>query len=86
MPRLSEFYGIVISMFYRDHAPPHFHAVYAEYEAIVGIDPIRVLEGHLPRRVQSMVFEWAAMHQEELRENWELARAGQPLRRIPPLD
>lgn len=86
MPRLSEFYGIVISMFYRDHAPPHFHAVYAEYEAIVGIDPIRVLEGQLPRRVQSMVFEWAAMHQEELRENWELARAGQPLRRIPPLD
>lgn len=64
MPRLSEFYGIVISMFYRDHAPPHFHAVYAEYEAIVGIDPIRVLEGQLPRRVQSMVFEWAAMHQE----------------------
>ncbi len=86
MPRLSEFYGIVISMFYRDHAPPHFHAVYAEYEATVGIDPIRILEGQLPRRVQSMVFEWAAMHQEELRENWELARAGQPLRRIPPLD
>ncbi len=86
MPRLSEFYGIVISMFYRDHAPPHFHAVYAEHEAIVGIDPIRVLEGQLPRRVQSMVFEWAAMHQEELRENWDLARTGQPLRRIPPLD
>lgn len=57
MPRISEFYGIVISMFYKDHVPPHFHAIYAEHEAIIGIDPIRVLEGHLPRRALSLVFE-----------------------------
>lgn len=86
MPRISEFYGIVISMFYKDHAPPHFHAVYAEYEATIGIDPIRVLEGHLPRRVLSLVLEWAAMYQPELRHNWELTREGKPLQRIPPLD
>ncbi|MBA3944473.1 MAG: DUF4160 domain-containing protein [Herpetosiphonaceae bacterium] len=86
MPRISEFLGLVISMFYNDHVPPHFHAVYGQYEAIVGIDPIRVLNGQLPRRVQSLVIEWAALYQNELREDWELARAKQPLKRIPPLE
>jgi len=86
MPRISEFFGIVISMFYKDHAPPHFHAAYAQYEATIGIDPIRVLKGQLPRRVLSLVIEWAAMYQAELRQDWELARAQQPLQRIPPLD
>jgi hypothetical protein len=57
MPRISEFFGIVISMFYKDHMPPHIHAAYGGNEAIVGIDPIRVLDGWLPRRVQSLVFE-----------------------------
>lgn len=86
MPRVSEFFGLVISMFYNDHPPPHFHAVYAQYEAIVGVDPIRVLEGQLPCRLQSLVFEWTAMYQTELRENWELARAHEPLKRILPLE
>lgn len=86
MPRISEFFGIVISMFYKEHMPPHFHAAYAEYEATIGIDPIRVLQGRLPRRVQSLVFEWAAMYQAELRQDWELTRAQLPLQRIPPLD
>ncbi len=86
MPRISEFLGIVISMFYEDHAPPHFHAAYAQYEAVIGVDPIRVLRGQLPRRVLSLVFEWAAMYQAELRQDWELARAQRPLQRIPPLE
>jgi len=66
--------------------PPHSHAIYAQYDAAIGIDPVEVLKGILPRRVQSLVFEWAAMYQDELQANWELARAGQPLRRIPPLE
>ena len=86
MPRISEFFGIAIYMYYKEHAPPHFHAIYAQYDAAIGIDPIEVMEGNLPQRVQSLVFEWAAMYQDELRANWELARAGQPLRRIPPLE
>ena len=61
MPRISEFFGIAIYMYYKEHVPP-------------------------PRRAQSLVFEWAARYQNELRANWELARAGQPLQRIPPLD
>ncbi|MGL4497693.1 MAG: DUF4160 domain-containing protein, partial [Chroococcales cyanobacterium] len=45
MPSISQFYGILIRMFYNDHAPPHFHAVYGEYELIVGIAPITILQG-----------------------------------------
>ena len=86
MPRISEFFGIAIYMYYKDHSPPHFHAIYAQYDTAVGIDPVEVLEGILPRRVQSLVFEWAAMYQDELQANWELARAGQALRRIPTLE
>jgi hypothetical protein len=70
MLHLAEFFGIVISMFYTDHAPPHFHAVYGQYEASVGIDPIRVVQGQLPRRVLSLVLEWAALYQAELRDDW----------------
>lgn len=86
MPRISEFFGIAIYMYYKDHMPPHFHAIYTQYDVAIGIDPIEILEGHLPRRAQSLVFEWAAMYQNELRANWELARASQPLRHIPPLE
>lgn len=86
MPRISEFLGIAIYMYYKDHAPPHFHAIYAQYDAAIAIDPLRVLEGRLPRRVQALVLEWAAMYRDELWANWELARVGQSLRRIPPLE
>lgn len=86
MPRVTEFYGIAIYMYYKEHSPPHFHAIYTEYDTEIGIDPIKLLEGKLPKRVQSLVFEWAAIHQNELRENWELARAGLPLRKLPPLE
>lgn len=73
-------------MFYNDHEPPHFHAIYREYRALVGIDPIQVLQGELPRRAQSLVFEWAALHQRELTDNWQRARRHAPLQRIEPLD
>lgn len=73
-------------MFYNDHEPAHFHAIYGEHRAVVGIDPIRVLQGDLPRRAQSLVFEWAALHQHELLDNWERARRHVPLRRVEPLE
>ena len=79
MPRICEFYGIVIAMFYNDHVPPHFHVVYNEYRALVGIDPMQVLEGYLPQRTRSLIFEWAALHQHELRQNWQLAQERRPL-------
>lgn len=86
MPRISEFFGIVIAMYYNDHAPPHFHARYAEHEATFRIDTLAVLEGSLPRRAAALVVEWATAHGPELSEDWDLARAGQPLNRIAPLE
>ncbi len=73
-------------LFYRDHLPPHFHAEHGDEAAEVSIDPIMILEGSLSRNVRAKVFEWAAIHQAELRANWELARGHQPLHSIEPLD
>jgi hypothetical protein len=85
MPRISTFYGIVIALFYNDHLPPHFHAVYAGDELRVNIDTLEVLSGSLPRRAQAMVLEWAGLHQDELSSFWERARLHQPLGTIDPL-
>ena len=86
MPRISEFYGIFIYMYFSDHAPPHFHAIYAQHEAEIAIASAEVLRGHLPRRALGLVREWTERYRVELETNWELARAHQPLNRIPPLD
>jgi hypothetical protein len=86
MPIISQFYGIIIRMFYNDHAPPHFHAIYGEYELLICISPITILEGKAPGRVRSMVLEWAALHQIELLENWERCRQAEPLSSVDPLE
>jgi hypothetical protein len=86
MPTISRFYGIVIQMFFRDHSPPHFHAVYQEHDLMIGISPIRLLQGDAPARVKSMVLEWAALHQQELIDDWQRASTLQPPLPIAPLD
>lgn len=86
MPRLAEFYGITIAMYYRDHAPPHFHAIYAEFEAELRIDDGQLLKGQLPRRAMALVREWASGHRRELELAWERARRHEPLGTIEPLD
>ena len=85
MPEISRFLGIVIRMYYRDHAPSHFHAEYGEYEITVEIDS-GIVEGKFPRRALAAVLDWYNMHQGELAQNWELARQGQPLNSIDPLE
>ena len=85
MPELSRFYGIVIRMHYRDHAPPHFHAEYGDGDLAVGISPIVELAGRLPRRAVAMVLDWTAIHQAELLDAWQKAQAKQPLPKIAPL-
>jgi Domain of unknown function (DUF4160) len=86
MPEISRFFGIVIRMYFDDHNPPHFHAIYAGHEAEIGIEPIEVLEGALPGRAVSMVIEWAAIHQAELRQNWRRAQTAQAVQKIKPLE
>jgi hypothetical protein len=86
VPKVSEFFGIVIALYYVDHAPPHFHATYGEHEAVISIDALAVLRGSLPRRALALVLEWATLHAHELRDDWQRARQGLPLAPIAPLD
>lgn len=86
MPRISEFYGIAVYMYYRDHAPPHFHAIYGEFEAEIEIASATPMAGKLPRRARGLVEEWAQAHRDQLQRNWDRARAGQPLEQVEPLE
>ena len=87
MPTISTFYGIIIQMFWDDHAPPHFHALYAEYEAIININTLEVMHGKnkMPRRALSLILEWASLHREELTEAWKLCEQNQSPNKIAPL-
>jgi hypothetical protein len=85
MPTISAFYGILIQMYWQDHGPPHFHALYGEFEAVYDIRTLGVTRGSLPRRARSLVEEWAAQHQAALMENWKLCEARKHPIQIPPL-
>lgn len=86
MPKIPEFFGMSIYMYYREHGPPHFHVRYGEEEALVGIQALSLIEGELSPRVRGLVAEWASRNQEELLRSWRRARAHRPLRKIDPLD
>jgi hypothetical protein len=81
MPEISRFYGIVIKIFFGDHPPPHFHAVYGEYNALFSIEPLELIEGDLPERAKKIVIEWAKMYQSDLMEMWN----SQEFHKLPPL-
>ncbi len=85
MPEISRFYGIVIQMYDNEHPPPHFHARYAGSQVKVDISPIGVSAGRIEHRAISMVLEWAALHQNELMENWRRLRQGLAPNKIEPL-
>jgi hypothetical protein len=85
MPIVSRFFGVVIAMYWRDHAPPHFHAKYGDDEVTVDIQTGEV-NGTMSRRALAMVDEWRLLHIDELLEDWQLAAARQSLRRIDPLE
>lgn len=85
MPEVSRFLGIVISFYYDDHNPPHFHVKYNEHRATFLINELKIQDGSLPKKVISLVLEWAYEHRDELMEDWELARENQPVKKIDPL-
>ena len=85
MPIICRFLGIIITMYYDDHAPPHFHAKYGDYEVIVEIES-GVVEGKFPKRALKHVLEWAEIHKDELLKDWELAEKHEELNKIAPLE
>lgn len=85
MPELSRFYGITIVMYYNDHGEPHFHAKYENQWAVFSAKDLKLTEGDLPRRVISLILEWAFEHRPELIEDWELVMNKKPIKKIDPL-
>ncbi|MGH8590910.1 MAG: DUF4160 domain-containing protein [Gammaproteobacteria bacterium] len=86
MPEISRFLGIIITMYFNEHNPPHFHARYGEHKAEIAIETLSLIAGRLPPRVLGLVMEWAALHRAELLEDWDLARRQAELKKIAPLE
>jgi hypothetical protein len=85
VPKVSEFFGIAIYLYYREHLPPHFHAIYAGDEVEIGIENLAVIAGRLTPRAMGLVLEWAVLHQDDLRTAWAKVTSHQPPGRIEPL-
>jgi hypothetical protein len=86
MPTISRFYGILIQMYYKDHNPPHFHAIYNVFKAVISIYDYSVLEGDLPPKALGLIMEWTKFHQKDLLRDWELAKNMKELFPIDPLE
>jgi len=79
MPEICRFYGIIIKMYFDDHNPPHFQAEYSGHEALIDVSTMTVFSGRLPTRAQALVIDWATLHQEDLRSDWQKAKSFEPL-------
>lgn len=83
MPEIARFYGIIIKIFFsNEHNPPHFHAIYGEYNGSFSILDLKMIEGDLPRKAQNLIIEWANEHKEEIINMWNT----KTLKKLPPLD
>jgi len=85
MPVISRFFGIVIYMNWRDHAPPHFHAKYQDQEISVEIETGKV-KGNMGNKAIALIQEWREQHKEELKSDWNLASQKKEMHRIEPLE
>ena len=85
MPKISRFSGITIHLYYDDHNPPHFHAVYGKQEALFSIETLAIIKGKLPKRISLLVVQWAFLHRDELMKNWKKVKHDQEPDRIKPL-
>jgi len=85
MPEISRFLGIIVTINYKEHGIPHFHVRYNEFQGVFSIQNLDLIEGKLPKRIISIILEWAFDHKDELMVNWELSMKKQPLNRIDPL-
>lgn len=85
MPEISRFYGIIITMYFPDHKPPHFHVRYNECRALINISTGEIT-GSMSRRALELVYKWMDLHKDELWENWKRMEKGEPMNTIKPLE
>jgi hypothetical protein len=84
--RSVDFFGLIVRMYYNDHDPAHFHVAYGEFEALIEVETLAIYRGELSRRALALALEWAALHRDELRQDWHLAKSGQVPQAIAPLE
>jgi hypothetical protein len=82
MPEIARFYGIIIKLYFADHPPAHFHAIYGEYIGMFSIETLEMIEGDIPPRAIKLIKEWAQMYQAELLTMWH----NQQFKKLPPLE
>lgn len=85
MLEICRFYGIIVWLYWNDHAAPHFHAKYNGEEVLLLIDSWEIYSGAIPKRAMKLVIEWADLHREEIMKDWEDATNGKQLTKIEPL-
>lgn len=85
MPEISLFFGIRVTMYYKDHNPPHIHVQYGDFKALVDFQHGTVMEGFLPSRQLKMVLAWCVMYQDELMQCWALTSEGKAPGKVPAM-
>ena len=88
MPIVSQFYGIIIRIFFKDtekHYLEHIHVQYNEYDAVYSIESTSVLEGKLPLKQHKLVVAWMEIHKEELKALWRVTQQDGEIFKIDPL-
>ncbi|BBK35108.1 hypothetical protein STAQ_01860 [Allostella sp. ATCC 35155] len=86
MPTVAIFFGIVVQMYYRDHPPPHVHAYYQGFEALIAVETGETIAGALPAKAARIVADWVLARRVELLANWDRARRHEPLLQVPGAD
>jgi hypothetical protein len=86
MPTISMFFGIVVQMYWNDHAPPHFHAYYQGHRALIEIGEGKLIGGTMPPGALRLLREWTLRHRDELMMNWERGRLQEPFQTVPGAD
>lgn len=87
MPIISQFYGIVVKMFFNDnlqHNLPHIHVEYAGNKSVFDFDS-NMLSGNMPIKQRKMIEAWILIHQEELKALWNVLNEDKQFFRIDPL-
>ncbi|MDR2910939.1 MAG: DUF4160 domain-containing protein [Bacteroidales bacterium] len=84
MPEISRFFGIIISLYLKDHNPPHIHFSYGEYQCKISVID-RIVDGQAPAKVVAMVNKWLDLREHEVLALWDKVQKGEPASKIEPL-
>jgi hypothetical protein len=71
MPRIKIIDSIKIYIYAKDHNPPHFHAIHAEYEELIEIKSLKTYSGKLPKTQRKKVINWASKSLDYLMRKWK---------------